>query len=35
MKLDFVITSNKDVYVAKEDIICLFSVAKEAALNKQ
>ena len=35
MKLGFVITSNKDLFDTKEDIICLFSVAKEAALNKQ
>ena len=35
MKLGFVITNNKASYVTKEDSICLFSFAKEAALNKQ
>ena len=35
MKLGFVITNYKASYVAKEDSICLFSVAKEAALNEQ
>ena len=34
MKLGFVITSDKASYVAKEDSICLFIVAKKAALNK-
>ena len=31
----FVITNDKASYVAKEDSICLFLIAKEAALNKQ
>ena len=35
MELDFVITNDKESYVAKEDSICLFSIAEEAALNKQ
>ena len=35
MKLSFVITNEKASYVSKEDSICLFRVAKEAALNKQ
>jgi hypothetical protein len=35
MKLGFLITNNKASYVAKGDSICLFSVAKEMALNKQ
>ena len=35
MKLGFVITNDKASYVAKEDSICLFSVAREAALNEQ
>ena len=35
MKLGFVITNDKASYVAKEDSICLFSIAEEAALNKQ
>ena len=35
MKLGFVITNDKAPYVAKEDSICLFSVAREAALNEQ
>ena len=35
MKLGFVITNDKASYVAKEDSICLFSVAKETALNEQ
>ena len=35
IKLDFVITNDKASYVAKEDSICLFIVAKEAALNEQ
>ena len=35
MKPGFVITNDKASYVAKEDSLCLFSVAKEAALNKQ
>ena len=35
MKLGFVITNDKASYVAKGDIICLFSVAKATALNKQ
>ena len=33
--LDFVITNDKAFYVAKEDSIHLFSVAKETTLNKQ
>ena len=33
--LGFVITNDKPSYVAKEDSIRLFSVAREAALNKQ
>ena len=35
MKLGFVITNDKALYVAKEDSIFLLSVAKEAALNEQ
>ena len=35
MKLNFVITNAKASYVSKEDSICLFIVAKEAALNEQ
>ena len=35
MKVGFVITTDKISYVAKEDSICLFSVAKEMALNEQ
>ena len=35
MKLSFVITNEKASYVSKKDSICLFRVAKEAALNKQ
>ena len=35
MKLSFVIANDKASYVSKEHRICLFSVAKEAALNKQ
>ena len=35
IKPGFVITNDKASYVAKEDSICFFSVAKEAALNKQ
>ena len=35
MKLGFVITNDKAAYVAREDSICLLSVTKEAALNKQ
>ena len=35
MKSGFVITNDKASYVAKEDSICLFSMAKEATLNKQ
>ena len=35
MKLGFVITNDKASYVAKEDSICLFSIAEEAALNKK
>ena len=35
MKLSFVITNDKSLFVDKEDGICLFSIAKEAALNKQ
>ena len=35
MELGFVITNDKASYVAKEDSIGLFSVAREAALNKQ
>ena len=34
MKLGFVITNDKASYIAKEDSICLFSVAKETPLNK-
>ena len=34
MMLGFVITNDKASYDSKEDCICLFSVAKEAALNK-
>ena len=35
MELGFVITNDKASYVAKEDSICLFSVAREAALIEQ
>ena len=35
MKLGFVITNNKASYVAKGDSICLLSLAKKKALNKQ
>ena len=35
MKLGFVITNDKASYVAKENSICLLSVAKEKTLNKQ
>ena len=35
IKLGFVINNDKASYVAKEDSICLFIVAKEAALNEQ
>ena len=35
MKLGSVITNDKAPYVAKGDSICLFSIAKETALNKQ
>ena len=35
MKLGFVITNDKASFVAKGDSICLFSVAKKKALNKQ
>ena len=35
MHLGFVMTSDKASYVAKEDKICLYSVAKKAALKKQ
>ena len=35
MKGGFVISNDKASYVAKEASICLFSVAKEAALNEQ
>ena len=35
MKLGFVITNDKASNIAREDSICLFSVAEEAALNKQ
>jgi hypothetical protein len=35
IKPGFVITNDKASYVAKEDSICLFIIAKEAALNKQ
>ena len=35
MELGFVITNDKASYVAKEDSICLFSVARKAALNEQ
>ena len=34
MKLGFVTTNDKSLYVSKEDI-GLFSLSKEAALNKQ
>ena len=34
IKLGFVITNDKASYVAKEDSICLFIVAKEVALNE-
>ena len=35
ISLGFVITNDKSSYVAKEDSICLFLIAKEAALNEQ
>ena len=35
VKLSFVIANDKPSYVSKEHSICLFSVAKEAALNEQ
>ena len=35
MELGFVITNDKASYVDKEDSICLFSIAREAALNEQ
>ena len=35
MKLCFVIANDKASYVAKEDNICLFSVAKEMASYEQ
>ena len=35
MKLGFVITNDKALYIATEDSICLFIVAKEAAMNEQ
>ena len=35
INLGFVITNDKASYVAKEDSICLFLIAKEAALNEQ
>ena len=35
MMLGFVITNDKPSCVAKEDSICLFSVAKKATLNEQ
>ena len=35
MKLSFGIANDKASYVSKEHSICLFSVAKEAGLNKQ
>ena len=35
MELGFVITNDEASYVAKEDSICLFNFAREAALNKQ
>ena len=35
VNLGFVITNDKASYVAKEDSICLFLIAKKAALNKQ
>ena len=35
MKLGFVITNDYASCVARVDSICLFSVAKEAALNEQ
>ena len=33
MELGFVMTNDKPSYIAKEDSICLLSVAREAALN--
>ena len=33
MELGFMITNDRASYVAKEDSICLFSVASEAVLN--
>ena len=35
MKLGFVLTNHKASNVATKDSICVFSVAKEVALNKQ
>ena len=35
MKLRFVISNDKALYISKEDRFCLFIVVKEAALNKQ
>ena len=35
MKLGFAITNEKASYIAKKDSICLFSIAKEVALNEQ
>ena len=35
MKLGFVITNDKASYVVREDSICLFSIAKEVAMNEQ
>ena len=35
MELGFVITNDKATYVAREESICLFSIAREAALNEQ
>ena len=35
IRLGFVITNDKAPYVAKEESICLFIIAKEAALNEQ
>ena len=34
MELGFVITNEKASYVAKEDSICLLSVAREASMDK-
>ena len=35
MELGFVITNDKASYFAKEDSICLFSVARETSMNEQ